>query len=118
MARIRTIKPAFWGDDKTSQLSRDARLLFVGLISMADDDGRFLASHSAIAGYVFPNDEDITPKRLAAWLDEIASLKLIILYTCGRVRYGTIPKYRRHQRISRPTPSVLPLPPTDTLFGD
>jgi hypothetical protein len=118
MARIRTIKPAFWGDDKVSLLSRDARLLFVGLISVADDDGRFLASHAAIAGYVFPNDEDVTPKRLAAWLDEIAALKLVILYTCGHIRYGVIPKYRRHQRINRATPSVLPEPPTDTLFED
>jgi hypothetical protein len=118
MARIRTIKPSFWGDDKVSLLSRDARLLFIGLISMADDDGRFLASHAAIAGYVYPNDEDITPKKLAAWLDEIAGLKLAIVYKCGHVRYGAIPNFRGHQVINRPSPSTLPVPPSDTLFSE
>lgn len=116
MARIRTIKPAFWGDEKTSHLTREARLLFIGLISMADDQGRFLASHAAIAGYVFPNDEDITPKRLAAWLEEITASKMVIVYHCGHIRYGVIPNYSKHQAINRPTPSTLPVPPTDTLF--
>ncbi len=117
MARIRTIKPSFWGDDKTSQLSRDARLLFIGLISMADDDGRFLASHAAIAGYVYPNDA-IRAVQLASWLSEIASLGLVELYNGGAVKYGAIPKYRRHQRISHPTASTLPPPPADALFPE
>lgn len=117
MARIRTIKPSFWGDDKVSQLSRDARLLLVGLISAADDQGRFLASHSAIAGYVYPND-DIAPKKLAAWLDELDSLGLIVLYNGGRVKYGALPKFRSHQRISHPRESTLPPPPPDALFPE
>lgn len=33
--RIRTLKPECWQDEKIGQLSRDARLLFVGLITMA-----------------------------------------------------------------------------------
>lgn len=99
-----------------SQLSRDARLLMLGLISSADDQGRFLASHQAIAGYVFPNDDDITAKRLAAWLDELTSLELVVLYNGGRIRYGAFPKWKTHQKISHPTPSTLPPPPPDALF--
>lgn len=117
MARIRTMKPTFWGDDKVSQLTRDARLLMLGLISMADDSGRFLASHSAIAGFVYPND-NITPKKLAAWLDELTRLGLVVTYNGGRVKYGAIPKYRRHQKINRPSPSTLPPPPSDALFTE
>jgi hypothetical protein len=112
VARIRTIKPAFWGDEKITELSRDARLLFIGLMSMADDDGRFLASHQAIAGYVYPNDEDITPKKLALWLDEIEQQKMVTIYKRGRIRYGALPKFRDHQRISKPQKSSLP-PPSD-----
>lgn len=115
MARIRSLKPTFWGDDKISQLTVEARLLMVGLISMADDDGRFLASHTSIAGYVYPND-DVTPKRLATWLNEITELGLVVVYNGGRVKYGAIPKYRDHQRISHPKPSTLPAPPHDGLF--
>jgi hypothetical protein len=116
MARIRTIKPSFWGDEKVSQLSRDARLLLIGLMSFADDDGRFLASHQAIAGYVFPNDRDVSVKRLALWLDEIACQGMVVLYDKGPIRYGAILKFRKHQRISHPQPSTLPPPPHDGLF--
>ena len=111
MARIRTVKPTFWGDDKVAQLSREARLLFLGLISMADDEGRFLASHQAIAGFVFPNDLDITAKKLAMWLDELTSLGMVQIYNGGRGRYGAIPKWRTHQRINRAQSSSLPEPP-------
>ena len=41
--RIRTIKPSFWGSPTIAPLSRDARLVAIGLMSYADDDGRFLA---------------------------------------------------------------------------
>lgn len=40
MARIRTIKPEFWSDEKLSPLAPIDRLTFLGLISMADDYGR------------------------------------------------------------------------------
>lgn len=118
MARIRSVKPTFWGDDKVSELSRDARLLMLGLISMADDDGRFLASHQAVAGYVFPNDQDVTPKRLAGWLGELAGQGMVVLYNGGRIKYGCLPKFRTHQRISHPQKSTLPPPPHDGLFPE
>lgn len=63
MARIRTIKPQFWGDDQIATLSITARYLAIGLVSMADDDGRFIASVNAISGYVFPHDE-FAPKQI------------------------------------------------------
>lgn len=119
MARIRTLKPSLWGDERVAHLSREARLLFIGLISMADDDGRFLASHAAVAGYIFPNDHDVTPKKLAAWLEQLDHLGMIVLYNNGsRVQYGAIPKFRTHQRISHPRDSTLPPPPPDALFPE
>src|SRR5574337_880037 len=69
MARIRTIKPTFWGSRPVATLSRDARLLAIGLISFADDDGRFLAAPAAINGYVFPND-DLPTTKVRKWLEE------------------------------------------------
>ena len=43
MARIRTIKPQFWDDLKIGRLSRDARLLYIGLWNFADDLGVVIA---------------------------------------------------------------------------
>lgn len=109
MARIRTIKPSFWSDDAVADLSRDARLLLIGLISFADDEGRFVASWSAIAGYVFPHD-DIPPAKIKKWLQEIANSGVITLYTKNRRDYGHFPNYHNHQRIDKPQPSTLPPP--------
>lgn len=110
MPRIRTIKPSFWGDEAVADLSRDARLVLVGLISSADDEGRFLASHSAIAGYLFPHD-DIAPTKLRRWLDEIEATGIVRFYSVNRREYGAFPNWKKHQRISKPQPSTLPEPP-------
>lgn len=39
MARIRTIKPEFWTAEQVMELSRDARLLFIGMWNFCDDAG-------------------------------------------------------------------------------
>lgn len=109
MARIRTIKPSFWTDPAVASLRRDARLLLVGLISSADDDGRFLASPVAIGGYVFPHD-DLPAKTIRIWRDEIAKTGVIRLYTVDRLEYGYFPQWKKHQKISKPYPSMMPDP--------
>lgn len=110
MARIRSIKPTFWSDDRVAELSRDARLLTLGLISCADDEGRFLASTAAISGSVFPHD-DLPATKVRRWLDEVEQSGIVRLYSVNRREYGAFPNWGKHQRISHPMPSLLPAPP-------
>jgi hypothetical protein len=110
VARIRSIKPSIWGDERFAGLSRDGRLLALGLISNADDAGRFIASPTAIAGAVFPHDE-LSPNTIRKWRDEIARSGLIRIYKVGGRDYGWFPNWKKHQVINRPGPSVLPAPP-------
>ena len=110
MARIRTLKPTFWSDDRVADLSRDARLLLIGLISFADDEGRFLASSAAILGYIFPHD-GLSETRLRKWMDEIEASGIIRFYSVNRREYGAFPKWADHQKISHPLASSLPAPP-------
>lgn len=117
MARIRTIKPRFWGSSKTARMKRDERLLAVVLISMADDDGRFLAAPAAILGYGYPNDDDVSPAMVKRWLAAVEKTGFALTYECDGVRYGVLPKYRSHQRISHPQDSPLPPPPPEGLFA-
>jgi hypothetical protein len=109
VARIRTTKPSFWGSGTIAKLSRDARLTTLGLISFADDDGRFLAATNAINGFVYPND-DLPPAKVRRWLDEIANVGLVHEYEVDSIRYGCFPSWHEHQVINRYTPSVLPAP--------
>lgn len=113
MARIRSLKPSIWTDERFIACSRDARLLFVGMISHADDEGRLVASSAALLGIVYPHDA-VTTKQVEKWRDELASIGLVRLYTVGRGTYAALPGYGKHQRIPKRFPSVLPMPPEST----
>lgn len=39
-----------WQDPAVAKFSRDERLLFVGMITIGDDDGRLPASHAHLLG--------------------------------------------------------------------
>ncbi len=111
MARISTIKPSIWTDERFIDLSRDARLLCVGMISNADDDGRLVASGPALIGAIYPHDGDVSVKQVERWRDEIARTGMITLYRVGRAVYATFPNWTKHQYIQKKTRSTLPVPP-------
>jgi hypothetical protein len=98
--RIRTLKPEMWADENVGSVSRDARLLFVGLITMADDHGRLRAMPAAILGHIFPYDLDAL-KKLAGWIDELAVADLALPYTAAGHSYIVLPGFERHQVINR-----------------
>jgi len=68
--RIRTIKPEFWGSESIGRLSRDSRLLFIALLSFADDSGRGRGVFPALSGQLFPYDTDAREK-LPTWFSEL-----------------------------------------------
>jgi hypothetical protein len=112
--RIRTLKPEMWADEKIGGLSRDARLLFVGLITMADDEGRLRAMPAAILGHVFPYDDD-APRKLAKWLEQIEMYGLIVRYEHAGKPYISLSGWERHQKINRARKSDLPAPPSHNV---
>jgi hypothetical protein len=108
--RIRTIKPEAWQDERVGDLSHGARLLWLGLITMADDQGRLRELPTAIAGHVFPYD-DISSAKLQRWLKEVTGSGMVVRYESGGKRYIAFPTWSEHQRIDRPSDSELPAPP-------
>ena len=59
MARIRTIKPEFATSPDTGKLSREARLFFLQLLGQLDDEGRQRWMPKALAGELYPYDDDV-----------------------------------------------------------
>lgn len=108
--RIRSLKPELWQDERVGRLSRDARLLLIGLVTMADDEGRLRALPATILGHVFPYDQD-APRKLTGWLHEISESGVILCYEHDDLPYVAFRHWARHQRINRATPSPLPAPP-------
>lgn len=91
MAKIRGVKPEFWTDERVVEVSRDARLLFIGMWNFACDNGHLDDKPKQLKMKIFPGDSDTN---IEAWLDE--------LVTAGRIiRDGTtitIPKFAEHQK--------------------
>lgn len=108
-ARIRTLKPEMWEDESVGRLGSWERLLFIGLITMADDEGRLRALPSAIAGHVFPYDEH-PPAKIVRWLEAVAEVGLIQRYSHDGIEYVQITGWSKHQKINRATLSTLPAP--------
>jgi hypothetical protein len=112
MARIRTVKPEFWGDFRLArELSRDERLFYIALWNQADDEGRFLAHPRRLLGAVFPYDEDITTAHIIQWLERLASTDRLVLYEVGSEPYAQLTKFSQHQKINRPQASRIPASP-------
>jgi hypothetical protein len=107
--RIRTLKPEIWEDEAVGGLGPWERLLFVGLITMADDEGRLRALPSAIAGHVFPYD-DLPPSKIIRLLEAVNATGLVCRYAHGGTDYVQIKGWCDHQKINRPTQSTLPAP--------
>lgn len=108
-ARIRSIKPEIWQDEKVGDLSRDARLLLLGMLTMADDEGRLLATPMVILGHVFPFDDD-AQKRLSSWICELVASNIVVSYEANGKPYLAFRHWRKHQRINRAVASTLPAP--------
>ncbi len=110
MARKRMIDPGFWIDEKLGTIPATARLLFMGLISNADDDGRLPGHPALIKSQIFPYDIDISHEQVEEWMKLLKELDIIQIYSVSNQTYIQINNFSKHQTISRPTPSKYPSP--------
>lgn len=106
MPRIRTIKPKFWDDIKLSKISRDARLLFIGIWNFSDDLGVIVAEPVWIKSKVFPYDK-LEPEQFENWLKELIERKFIIPITNNDELFFYIRTFDRHQQINKPNHSDI-----------
>jgi len=109
MARIRTIKPKFWDDEKLAKVSRDARLLYIGMWNHADDLGVILANQTWLKSKIFPYD-DISSEELKKWLQELLDISRIITGTFRDCYYFRIPNFNKHQVINKPNNEDIFIP--------
>jgi len=105
--RIRCIKPEFWESESLGRLSREARLLFIGLFSCCDDSGRTRANSRLIASRLFPYDEDAI-RYISKWMAELSGAGCIREYVVDGESFLDIPKWLKHQKIDKPSESKLP----------
>lgn len=110
MGRIRCIKPEFAGSELMGHVSRDARLTFILMWPVADDEGRLRANHRFLAHTLFPYDSD-AEAQIHRWLKELEGQGAITTYHTADGAYIQINNYRSpasdwgqkidHPRLSR-----------------
>lgn len=101
MARIRSVKPEYWTSEQVMDLSRDARLLFIGLWNFCDDAGIHPASPKRLKAEVFPAD-DVTSADVRRMVDEMIQVGLVEEYEVDGESFWTVTGWH-HQKIDQPT---------------
>lgn len=96
MARIRSIKPEFWRDEKIATLDNKlAGYFFIGLWNVADDEGKFALSAKSLSLQmpIFRSKEVVT------YLSELTQKGLIRESECSQ--WGLVVNWN-HQKIDKP----------------
>lgn len=101
MARIRSVKPEFWTSEQVMELSRDARLLFIGMWNFCDDAGIHPASPKRLKAEVFPAD-DLTSSDIRRLVGELVSIGLVEEYEVDGEAFWIVTGWH-HQKIEKPT---------------
>ena len=107
MPRSRNIKPGFFRNADLVELPVEARLLFVGLWTLADREGRLEDRPKQIKMEIFPAD----CFDCDALLTSLASTGMIERYEVGGKRYLHVVNFTKHQNPHRDERnSVIPPP--------
>lgn len=94
MARARNIKPSFFKSEQVADCTPYARLLFIGLWTLADRRGRLEDRPRTIKAELLPFDGEQDCHTL---LQELHNTGLIIRYEVGGSGYIWIPAFEKHQ---------------------
>ena len=109
--------PQMFRDGDFQALPVPGRLLFIAMITLADDEGRGQDDPRVWKQMVFPLDA-VTTEEICRWRDLIGALRLgakppmVMFYSLDD--WGPlyqVTRWRRHQNIRNPRPSVYPPPP-------
>lgn len=108
MARARNIKPGFFANDALAECEPMARLLFIGLWTLADREGRLEDRPKRIKGQLFPFDNcDVE-----GMLEELCYHNFIQRYHDGKHKVIQIPNFGKHQRPHANEPKSAFAPPS------
>jgi hypothetical protein len=88
------------------RVSRDARLTFVLLWTIADDEGRLRGNSRMLASLLFPYDND-APGKIDKWLSELEKENCVVRYKVDGDHYMEIRNWLSHQKIDHPTKSKI-----------
>lgn len=105
MPRIRSLKYDYFINEELAQISSDARLLGLGLTTLADREGRLADRPLRIKVLLFPyHNVDID-----SLLNELQTAHFLKRYTVGKGKYIQVVNFLKHQKPHpKEAPSTIP----------
>ncbi len=115
MSKIRTVKPELFRHEQLFEAEQESnfplRLIFIGLFTVVDAEGRFRWRPRQLKLDILPYDE----MDFSAALSALVKYGFVQKYDYQGECYGFIPTWRKHQSINQREPdSILP-DPSSTL---
>lgn len=104
IARIRTIKPEAFHSESLAAVSLSAERTFFGLLTQADDHGRFRDQPAVIAGLLWSLRPEHGPLGVEDDLAQLHTAELICRYQgANGKRYLHVVTFGQHQKVNRPS---------------
>lgn len=114
MARSRNIKPGFFSNENLVELDFATRLLFIGMWTEADREGRMEDRPKRLKMALFPAD-DVDIESMLCGLEKQG---FIVRYQVGECRAIQIVNWSKHQNPHmKETRSVIPAQPSSTAVS-
>ncbi len=119
MAKIRTIKREFWLDEKIGSLPPEARLLYIGTWSLADDNGVLRGNPAYIRSQLFAYDEEVTAADVRRWIELLTAERMLVPFTHRGERYFLVRRFRDHQKIdARYATELIPFAEVEAALAE
>lgn len=111
MARKRILSPEIWESESFGALDLLGKVLFIGMISQADDEGRGILSSQLLKSKILPYDI-VRIADVDKALEDIGHKTSTVFYECEGKRYYCFENWKKWQYIQKPNPSKFPSPPS------
>lgn len=109
MPRNRMLSKGLYSDPKVIPKTVPQTFVFVGCISLADDEGIFEVDPESM--YWAFAKKDLPPEDIAEALRVLSEDEMIVVYD----KYAFLPNWFKHQTLNRPTQTKLKRPPRSTV---
>lgn len=103
----RILNSNIWSNENFASMPPMARLLQIGIINMADDQGRMKAHPAYLRSHIFPYD-DVDVEDITMWLSTIESHGTAALYEVDGKAYLQLLNWWEYQTPSFAAPSAYP----------
>ena len=105
------IDPTIWADEDFGSLDSNAQIMFIGMFSNADDEGRLPGNALFLASTIMPY-KGLSKEEATALRDSVLQqMHSIALYIVDGKEYLQFKKWVSYQAINRPTASKYPVMP-------